>query len=215
MAKKVASDPVNARLEALNTALGTIERKYGKGAVMKLSDDVQVDVPVIPTGSIGLDQALGVGGIPRGRVTEIFGPESSGKTTLTLHIIAECQKMGGICAFIDAEHALDVAYARKLGVNTDELLISQPDYGEQALDIADMLVRSGGVDLVVIDSVAALIPQAAHVARHAQIDGHNPQIAYFRCFHQPDSHENRQCLIRKPRNHNRRQCAQVLFFRPY
>ena len=161
MAKKVASDPVNARLEALNTALGTIERKYGKGAVMKLSDDVQVDVPVIPTGSIGLDQALGVGGIPRGRVTEIFGPESSGKTTLTLHIIAECQKMGGICAFIDAEHALDVAYARKLGVNTDELLISQPDYGEQALDIADMLVRSGGVDLVVIDSVAALIPQAA------------------------------------------------------
>ena len=227
MAKKVASDPVNARLEALNTALGTIERKYGKGAVMKLSDDVQVDVPVIPTGSIGLDQALGVGGIPRGRVTEIFGPESSGKTTLTLHIIAECQKMGGICAFIDAEHALDVAYARKLGVNTDELLISQPDYGEQALDIADMLVRSGGVDLVVIDSVAALIPQAeldgdmgetqvgGHARLMSQIDGHNPQIAHFRCFHQPDSHENRQCLIRKPRNHNRRQCAQVLFFRPY
>lgn len=180
MAKKVASDPVNARLEALNTALGTIERKYGKGAVMKLSDDVQVDVPVIPTGSIGLDQALGVGGIPRGRVTEIFGPESSGKTTLTLHIIAECQKMGGICAFIDAEHALDVAYARKLGVNTDELLISQPDYGEQALDIADMLVRSGGVDLVVIDSVAALIPQAeldgdmgeTQVGGHARLMSH-------------------------------------------
>lgn len=147
---------------------------------MKLSDDVQVDVPVIPTGSIGLDQALGVGGIPRGRVTEIFGPESSGKTTLTLHIIAECQKMGGICAFIDAEHALDVAYARKLGVNTDELLISQPDYGEQALDIADMLVRSGGVDLVVIDSVAALIPQAeldgdmgeTQVGGHARLMSH-------------------------------------------
>ena len=160
MAKKPALSPEDARAEALSTALSTIERKYGKGAVMKLSDDVQVDIPVIPTGSIGLDLALGVGGIPRGRVTEIFGPESSGKTTLTLHIIAECQKLGGTCAFVDAEHALDVAYARRLGVNTDELLISQPDYGEQALDIADMLVRSGAVDMVVIDSVAALIPQA-------------------------------------------------------
>lgn len=180
MAKKSAGNAVNARMEALNTALGTIERKYGKGAVMKLSDDVQVDVPVIPTGSIGLDLALGVGGIPRGRVTEIFGPESSGKTTLTLHIIAECQKMGGTCAFIDAEHALDVSYAKRLGVNTDELLISQPDYGEQALDIADMLVRSGGVDLVVIDSVAALIPQAeldgdmgeTQVGGHARLMSH-------------------------------------------
>lgn len=180
MARKVSSSPVNARIEALNTALGTIERKYGKGAVMKLSDDVQVDIPVIPTGSIGLDLALGVGGIPRGRVSEIFGPESSGKTTLTLHIIAECQKMGGTCAFIDAEHALDVSYARRLGVNTDELLISQPDYGEQALDIADMLVRSGGVDLVVVDSVAALIPQAeldgdmgeTQVGGHARLMSH-------------------------------------------
>lgn len=180
MAKKSTGNAVNARMEALNTALGTIERKYGKGAVMKLSDDVQVDVPVIPTGSIGLDLALGVGGIPRGRVTEIFGPESSGKTTLTLHIIAECQKMGGTCAFIDAEHALDVSYAKRLGVNTDELLISQPDYGEQALDIADMLVRSGGVDLVVIDSVAALIPQAeldgdmgeTQVGGHARLMSH-------------------------------------------
>ena len=147
---------------------------------MKLSDDVQVDIPVIPTGSIGLDLALGVGGIPRGRVTEIFGPESSGKTTLTLHIIAECQKLGGTCAFVDAEHALDVAYARRLGVNTDELLISQPDYGEQALDIADMLVRSGAVDMVVIDSVAALIPQAelegdmgeTQVGGHARLMSH-------------------------------------------
>jgi recombination protein RecA len=139
-----------------------------------------VDVPIIPTGSIGLDLALGVGGIPRGRVTEIFGPESSGKTTLTLHIIAECQKKGGTCAFVDAEHALDVSYARRLGVKTDELLISQPDYGEQALDIADMLVRSGAVDLVIIDSVAALIPQAelegnmgeTQVGGHARLMSH-------------------------------------------
>lgn len=180
MAKKPALSPEDARAEALSTALSTIERKYGKGAVMKLSDDVQVDIPVIPTGSIGLDLALGVGGIPRGRVTEIFGPESSGKTTLTLHIIAECQKLGGTCAFVDAEHALDVAYARRLGVNTDELLISQPDYGEQALDIADMLVRSGAVDMVVIDSVAALIPQAelegdmgeTQVGGHARLMSH-------------------------------------------
>ena len=129
MAKKPALSPEDARAEALNTALSTIERKYGKGAVMKLSDDAHVNISVIPTGSIGLDLALGVGGIPRGRITEIFGPESSGKTTLTLHIIAECQKMGGTCAFVDAEHALDVTYARRLGVNTDELLISQPDYG--------------------------------------------------------------------------------------
>lgn len=160
MAKKPVLTPQEARAEALGTALATIERKYGKGAVMKLSDEALVNIAVIPTGSIGLDLALGVGGIPRGRITEIFGPESSGKTTLTLHIIAECQKQGGTCAFVDAEHALDVQYARRLGVNTDDLLISQPDYGEQALDIADTLVRSGAVDLVVVDSVAALIPQA-------------------------------------------------------
>ena len=180
MAKKPSLSPEDARREALNTALSTIERKYGLGAVMKLSDDARVDVPVIPSGSIGLDLALGVGGIPRGRVTEIFGPESSGKTTLTLHIIAECQKKGGTCAFVDAEHALDVSYARRLGVKTDELLISQPDYGEQALDIADMLVRSGALDLVIIDSVAALIPQAelegnmgeTQVGGHARLMSH-------------------------------------------
>lgn len=160
MAKKPSLSPEEMRLEALNTALSTIERKYGQGSIMKLSDDVHVNIPVIPTGSIGLDLALGVGGIPRGRVTEIYGPESSGKTTLTLHIIAEAQKLGGTCAFIDAEHALDIKYASRLGVKTDELLVSQPDYGEQALEIADMLVRSAAVDLVVIDSVAALIPQA-------------------------------------------------------
>ena len=160
MAKKPSSNPADMRLEALNTALSTIERKYGQGSIMKLSDETHVAIPVIPTGSIGLDLALGVGGIPRGRVTEIYGPESSGKTTLALHLIAEAQKRGGTCAFIDAEHALDVKYASRLGVKTDELLVSQPDYGEQALEIADMLVRSAAVDLVVIDSVAALIPQA-------------------------------------------------------
>ena len=160
MAKKPNLSPEEMRLEALQTALTTIERKYGQGSIMKLSDDSHVAIPIIPTGSIGLDLALGVGGIPRGRVTEIYGPEASGKTTLTLHIIAEAQKRGGTCAFIDAEHALDISYAKRLGVKTDELLISQPDYGEQALEIADMLVRSAAVDLVVIDSVAALIPQA-------------------------------------------------------
>ena len=160
MARKPALSPEELRKEALSTALSTIERKYGQGSVMKLSDDAHVNIPVIPTGSINLDLALGVGGIPRGRVTEIYGPESTGKTTLTLHFIAECQKLGGTAAFIDAEHALDIAYAKRLGVKTDELLISQPDFGEQALDIADMLVRSGAVDIVVIDSVAALIPQS-------------------------------------------------------
>lgn len=160
MARQKTVSPEDARREALETALATIERRYGLGSVMRLSDTSHQVVPVIPTGSIGLDLALGVGGIPRGRVTEIFGPESSGKTTQALHIIAEAQKRGGIAAFIDAEHALDINYARRLGVKTEDLLISQPDYGEQALEIADMLVRSSAVDVVVVDSVAALIPQA-------------------------------------------------------
>ncbi len=160
MSKRTATTSDDMRREALNTALQTIEKKYGQGSIMRLSDDAHMAIPVIPTGSIGLDLALGIGGIPRGRVTEIYGPESAGKTTLALHVLAECQKSGGTAAFVDAEHALDVSYARRLGINTDELLISQPDYGEQALEIADMLVRSGAVDLVIIDSVAALIPQA-------------------------------------------------------
>ena len=160
LARPKTAPPADARREALETALATIERRYGQGSVMRLSDSSHQVVQVIPTGSIGLDLALGVGGIPRGRVTEIFGPESSGKTTQALHIIAEAQKQGGVAAFIDAEHALDVNYARRLGVRTEDLLISQPDYGEQALEIADMLVRSGAVDVVVVDSVAALIPQA-------------------------------------------------------
>nr|HML61119.1 ATPase domain-containing protein [Solidesulfovibrio sp.] len=156
MARKPAQSPEDFRNEALATALTTIERKHGQGAVMRLEDSAHVKIPSISTGSIGLDLALGIGGIPKGRITEIYGPESSGKTTLALHIIAESQKLGGTAAFIDAEHALDVNYAKRLGVNTPELLISQPDYGEQALDIADLLVRSGAVDVVVIDSVAAL-----------------------------------------------------------
>ena len=146
--------------KALDTALAQIERAFGKGSIMKLGQQEALQVEAIPTGSLGLDIALGVGGIPKGRIVEIFGPESSGKTTLTLHMIAEAQKKGGTCAFVDAEHALDPVYAKKLGVNTDELLISQPDAGEQALEIADTLVRSGAVDLVVVDSVAALVPRA-------------------------------------------------------
>ena len=150
-----------SRSKALDLAVAQIEKQFGKGAIMKLgSEEVLSDIPAISTGSLGLDIALGVGGFPRGRVIEIFGPESSGKTTLTLHAIAEAQKAGGATAFIDAEHALDVTYARKLGVKTDELLISQPDTGEQALEIAETLVRSGALDLIVIDSVAALVPRA-------------------------------------------------------
>ncbi len=146
--------------KALETALSQIEKAFGKGTVMKLGAQEAMNVESIPTGSLSLDIALGVGGIPKGRVVEIYGPESSGKTTLTLHMIAECQKQGGTCAFIDAEHAMDPVYARKLGVNIDELLISQPDSGEQALEIVDTLVRSGAVDLLVVDSVAALVPKA-------------------------------------------------------
>jgi recombination protein RecA len=146
--------------KAVGSAMKQIERQFGKGAIMKLGDRPIIDVPVISTGSIALDRALGVGGLPRGRVTEIYGPESSGKTTLALHAVANAQRQGGIAAFIDAEHALDTTYARKLGVNCDELLISQPDTGEQALEIADMLVRSGAIDILVIDSVAALVPRA-------------------------------------------------------
>ncbi|WP_147822179.1 recombinase RecA [Salidesulfovibrio onnuriiensis] len=159
MARKTSS-PEDLRKEALGTAITTIERKFGKGSIMRMDDAALTSIPVIPTGSIGLDMALGVGGIPKGRVIEVYGPESSGKTTLSLHLVAETQKAGGTAAFIDAEHALDMNYAKRLGVNTEDLLISQPDYGEQALEIADLLVRSGAVDIVVVDSVAALIPQA-------------------------------------------------------
>ena len=144
----------------MEVAVKDLQSKYGESVLMKLGDIPKVDVDVIPTGTLSLDMALGVGGVPRGRVIEVFGPESSGKTTLALHIIAEAQKLGGIAAFVDAEHALDIGYARKLGVKTDDLLVSQPDTGEQALEIAEMLVRSGAIDVLVIDSVAALVPKA-------------------------------------------------------
>ena len=153
-------DQLKEKLKAVTAALTAIEKQFGKGAIMSLGGADTSDIAVIPTGSVGLDLALGVGGLPRGRVVEIFGPESSGKTTLTLHAIAQAQKAGGICAFIDAEHALDVTYARKLGVRIEDLLVSQPDNGEQALEIADKLVGTGAIDMIVIDSVAALVPKA-------------------------------------------------------
>ena len=165
------------RSKALDAALGQIERAFGKGAIMRLGADQAVESEAISTGSLGLDIALGIGGLPKGRVVEIYGPESSGKTTLALHAVAEAQKAGGTCAFVDAEHALDPGYARKLGVDVDELLIAQPDAGEQALEIADTLVRSGAIDVLVIDSVAALVPRAelegemgdTHVGLHARL----------------------------------------------
>ncbi len=167
----------DAKFKMLEDTISSIEKNYGKGSIMKLGDGVIAPVEVIPTGSLSLDWALGVGGVPRGRIIEIYGPESSGKTTLCLHIIAEAQKAGGLAAFIDAEHALDIGYAKRLGVDTPNLLISQPDYGEQALDIVDTLVRSNAIDVIVIDSVAALVPRAeiegdmgdAHMAVQARL----------------------------------------------
>ena len=160
MAEKEVVSVSDERIKALKLAIDKIEKDFGKGAIMRLGDKPAVSVETIPTGALALDVALGVGGVPRGRIIEVYGPESSGKTTLAQHIVAECQKKGGIAAFVDAEHALDPEYARNLGVNIDELLISQPDTGEQALDITEELVRSGAVDIIVVDSVAALVPKA-------------------------------------------------------
>lgn len=174
----MAKKNVNKKEQSLKMAISQLERQFGKGTIMKLGDEGAIkNIPAIPTGSLGLDLALGVGGVPRGRVLEVYGPESSGKTTLSLHIIAEAQKLGGIAAFIDAEHALDPKYSKLLGVNIDELLISQPDNGEQALEITEALVRSLAVDVIVIDSVAALVPKAelegemgdSHVGLHARL----------------------------------------------
>ncbi len=153
-------ETLKEKMKAVSSAIAAIEKQFGKGAIMPLSGGEIAEIAVIPTGSVGLDLALGVGGLPRGRVIEIYGPESSGKTTLTLQAIAQAQRTGGVCAFIDAEHALDVTYARKLGVRIEDLLVSQPDYGEQALEIADKLVATGAIDLIVVDSVAALVPKA-------------------------------------------------------
>ena len=158
--KKVTDIKEVDKSKQLDSALGQIERQFGSGTVMRMGEKRNEKIPAIPTGSLGLDIALGIGGLPRGRIVEIYGPESSGKTTLTLEVIAQCQKLGGTAAFIDAEHALDPIYAEKLGVNVDELLVSQPDTGEQALEVADIMVASGGIDILVIDSVAALVPKA-------------------------------------------------------
>ena len=158
--KKVTDIKEVDKSKQLDNALGQIERQFGSGTVMRMGEKRNEKIPAIPTGSLGLDIALGIGGLPRGRIVEIYGPESSGKTTLTLEVIAQCQKLGGTAAFIDAEHALDPIYAAKLGVNVDELLVSQPDTGEQALEVADIMVSSGGIDILVIDSVAALVPKA-------------------------------------------------------
>ena len=182
MAKKTTAAPVSPspasdKKKALETALAQIEKNYGKGAIMRLGEDIPINVDAISTGSLSLDLALGVGGVPRGRIVEIYGPESSGKTTIALHIVAQSQKMGGTAAFIDAEHALDPVYAENLGVNVDELYVSQPDTGEQALEITEALVRSGAIDVIVVDSVAALVPRAeiegemgdSYVGLHARL----------------------------------------------
>ncbi len=176
----MAANASKDRANSVDNAINQIQRQFGKGSIMRLGSREAEKIPVIPTGTLSLDLALGVGGFPKGRVTEIYGPESSGKTTLALHVVAEAQKRGGTAAFIDAEHALDTSYAERLGVNIDDLLISQPDFGEQALEIAEILIRSGGVDVIVIDSVAALVPRAeidgnvgdAHVGLQARLMSH-------------------------------------------
>ncbi|MDD2464600.1 MAG: recombinase RecA [Desulfobulbus sp.] len=177
---KASNDQIEGRLKSVDNAITQIHRQFGKGSIMRLGANERENIPVIPTGILSIDLALGVGGLPRGRMTEIYGPESSGKTTLALHVIAEAQKQGGNAAFIDAEHALDTSYAERLGVDVDNLLISQPDFGEQALEIAEILIRSGGIDVVVIDSVAALVPKAEidgnigdqHVGLQARLMSH-------------------------------------------
>ena len=179
--------------KAIESALSQIDRQFGKGSIMRMDDKSVQNIPVVPSGVLGLDVALGAGGFPYGRIIEIFGPESSGKTTLALHVVAEVQKSGGIAAFVDAEHALDAHYARRLGVNIEDLLISQPDFGEQALEITDILVRSGGIDIIVIDSVAALGPRA-------EINGE-----------MGDTDEN-WGNVRQSRNHHRWQCPKILLF---
>ena len=211
--------------KALTAALAQIERTFGKGSIMRLGDTGRWTRITVSTGSLGLDLALGIGGLPRGRVVEVYGPESSGKTTLTLHCIAEAQKEGGVCAFIDAEHALDPPTRAKLGVNLDDLLVSQPDNGEQALEIAETLVRSDAVDVIVIDSVAALVPRAeiegemgdSHVGLQARLmsqalrklTGSISRSEHDGDLHQPDPQEDRRD-VRHPRDHHRRPRAQVL-----
>ena len=218
------------RDRALQTALGQIERAHGKGAIMRLGEVQAQPIDIIPTGALTLDIALGVGGVPRGRIIEVYGPESSGKTTLTLHIIAEAQKRGGVAAFIDAEHALDPQYASRIGVRTEELLISQPDTGEQALEIVEVLVRSGAVDVVVIDSVAALVPKAeidgemgdSHVGLQARLmsqamrklDRRDQPLQHLGHLHQSAPREDRRD-VRQSGGHHRREGAEVLRLRAH
>jgi recombination protein RecA len=217
---------VDERAKAIDLAFAQIEKQFGKGSIMRLgSKEAIVPIAVIPTGAISFDAALGVGGFPRGRVVEVFGPESSGKTTITLQVIAEAQKMGGMAAFVDAEHALDPGYAKKLGVDVDNLLVSQPDYGEQALEITEALVRSGAIDVLVVDSVAALVPKAeldgemgdSHMGLQARL-----MSQALRKLTGTVS-KSRTCLIfinqirdvRQPRNHNRWPRLEVLLVRPH
>ena len=199
------------REKALDAALGQIEKQFGKGSVMRMGDNLSMNIESIPTGALSLDLALGIGGLPRGRIVEIYGPESSGKSTLAMHVVAEAQRNGGICAYVDAEHAMDPVYARAIGVNVDDLLISQPDTGEQALEIADMLIRSGALDVLVIDSVAALTPRAeiegemgdTHVGLQARLmsqalrklTGTLSKSEHHRHLHQPAAGKDR-CHVR-------------------
>ena len=222
---KAAGKEAKARKAALDAAVTQIEREFGLGSVMRLGDDAVVPVEAISTGALSLDLALGVGGVPRGRIVEIFGPESSGKTTLVYHVIAQAQARGGVCAFVDAEHSIDPIYAKRIGVDTDELLVSQPDYGEQALEIVDVLVRSGAVDVVAVDSVAALTPRVelegqmgemqvglqARLMSQAlrKLAGNLNRATHDLPVHQPDPREDRGQL-RQPRDPARRSGAQVL-----
>jgi len=232
MEKKKAADqtPNNDKKQALDTAIRQIEKNFGKGAVMRLGDRPDLQVDAIPTGSLALDAALGIGGVPKGRIIEIYGPESSGKTTLALHIVAQAQKRGGEVAFVDAEHALDPDYAARIGVDIDSMLVSQPDTGEQALEITDALVRSGAVDVVVVDSVAALTPRAeiegemgdTFVGLQARLMSQALRklagnISKTNCvvhLHQPAAYEDRR-HVRQPRNDDRRQRAEILCICPY
>ena len=212
MEKKKTADqtPNNDKKQALDTAIRQIEKNFGKGAVMRLGDRPDLQVDAIPTGALALDAALGIGGVPKGRIIEIYGPESSGKTTLALHIVAQAQKRGGEVAFVAAEHALDPDYAARIGVDIDSMLVSQPDTGEQALEITDALVRSGAVDVVVVDSVAALTPRA-------EIEGEMGDTfvgLQARLMSQPAAYEDRR-HVRQPRNDDRRQRAEILCICPY
>ncbi len=198
------------REKALDAALGQIEKQFGKGSIMRMGENLHMNIESIPTGALALDMALGIGGLPRGRIVELYGPESSGKSTLAMHVVAEAQRNGGVCAYIDAEHAMDPVYARAIGVNVDDLLISQPDTGEQALEITDMLIRSGALDVIIIDSVAALTPRAeiegdmgdhtrrtsgaSHEPSTSQAHGRTFKVEHRRRLHQPTSRKNRNHL---------------------